>query len=159
MRALSGREREFVWALYTPGLQSAVDAIRLTSYASESEGSMRVQAHRLMHRPSVIDAIIEENRALVNVKTPFYMRALEAIAFDTGHKDQRGALNDLLQRGHMAAVVKVEHKKVPSDAEAKAEAIAAAKRLGYPLDKLGIVVDAEYTDITPDVDSLEGVPL
>jgi hypothetical protein len=148
MRVLTELQQNFVQALYH-GAENPTQAVRMAGYATESEGYVRWMAHHLMHNPKVREAIIEEGNAMLTAEAPIALRRVKDIARDVGHKDGLKANLALLQRSPFAEVIKVEHKKVASDAEEKAEALAAARRLGVPLDKFGIVEDVEYTDITP----------
>jgi hypothetical protein len=154
MAALSPKHRAFVIALFALGTNDATAAARLI-YTDNGNGSIKVQAHRVLHRPDVQAAIDEEARRRIKSLVPLGLAELTEIMQNRQHKDQIKALSMMLNRAGLTEVheTKVTHEIVLTRAEKLAEIRALSETLGLdPQTLLGNVSDAEFEDVTPEQD-------
>jgi Terminase small subunit len=63
MSALSEQQQKFVWAYAGSGQENATRAAIAAGYVDNNNGSIRVQAHRLLHNPRIKAALIECSRS------------------------------------------------------------------------------------------------
>ena len=95
MKALSPRKRAVVYWLLDTGRGSRDgdwnDACEAAGYAAESNGSLRVQSHRLRHDPRISTALVEEGRRRAAHDIPGYLATVRAIGHDKTHKDALNA--------------------------------------------------------------------
>lgn len=114
MAALNERQRRFVRSFIELGRNGTQDhslAAREAGYSAESEGALRVTAHRLSHDPRIQAAILEVSRKEVNlaaavIATPVTISI--ALNEELSAKDRLRACEMLFNRGGMPA--QTEHK-------------------------------------------------
>src|SRR3954447_5752449 len=96
MLALDERRRKFVVA-YIGDSRDATRCATAAGYGG-TEGSLRVQAHRLMHSSKIIAAIKEEADKRLNSAAYIAGGGLTEIATDPEHRDRQKACDSILDR-------------------------------------------------------------
>lgn len=147
MRALNARQRAFVDAMYTLGADADyTTCAKAAGYKAESEGSLRVQAHRLAHSPKVQAAISEEADRRAAGLLPLCHKKMEKIILTDGHDQQFAAIKHAQALAGKTPRIQhtVEHK---TDRAALMNEITAGLAM---LKELGIKVDmGKVLDVTP----------
>lgn len=156
MLAISPRHRAFVMGYFEAGA-NATEAARLAGYEDNDNGSIKVTAYRLVHRPAIVKAIQEEaRRRLAAGGLPVAVKAVIDIASNPQHKDQAKAAAMIMDRAGVHATVEknVNVNVTLTRAEKEAEIRQMAEELGLdPAKLLGTVtIDAEYTEIPTQED-------
>lgn len=155
MQALSPKHRAFVLALYALGTNDATAAARLI-YTDNGNGSINVQAHRVMHRADVQAAIDEEARRRIKSLQPLGIHELTEIMKNPQHKDQLKAVAMAFNRSGLNEVheSKVTHEIVRTQREKIAEIKSLAGELGVDpktlLGNMADVTDAEFEEVPTD---------
>lgn len=149
MLAISFRQKMFVEALLDNGGRNAKLAARLAGYAGESEGSLEVQAHRLMHNDLVLDAIREESIKRMRSFGMAMVTDLVEIAgnHENAVKDRLKAIGMVLDRTGMQAIM--EHKVTVDDRRSRADLL---KELIEGLKSLGSDAGPLMIDVTPEIE-------
>ena len=86
MRALPIQEQIFVSLLFS-GLSSLTKAAEQAGYRAVTRAALRVQAHRLLHKPSVGAAMIEESKRRTQFLLPKAQKALDNLLDHPEHAD------------------------------------------------------------------------
>lgn len=170
MLALTEQQRLFVCELANPDCENYTQAAWRAGYSANSEVAIRVTASRLANNPKVQEALEEYITARLKLSSGMYLNALESIAANPQHKEQRKAASDLLDRAGMAAVHRIEKKVINEIVLTEGQELERIKilagELGVPLDQLlgsrasKHVVDVEFEVVepgTPGVGSAEGL--
>ncbi len=153
MAALSVRQQKFAWAM-AYGEWNATEAARAAGYPDYHHGEScytRVQAHRLMHTPAVLDAIEEATGSVLRALGPLAVGAAKAILKDRSHPAHARILETILDRSGYSA--KTEHKVTVEhvdDGRLLELATRMAAELGVDRAKLigGNVIEGEATEVT-----------
>ena len=100
MQACSEMERKFVWFYVTNNDDNATQAARDAGYSDPGPHSaaIRVQAHALLHRDRVIDAIEEVGRKAFRSLLIPSIRATRALIEKPTHPDHAGTVHKTLSR-------------------------------------------------------------
>ena len=147
MAKLAPIERIFICMLFE-GLKPT-DALRKAGYDAPSDEALRKQASRLMHRPAIGDALLEECKRRKKDQLPTLDKALAAIISDTHSKDHFKAIRLGYQQ---AGLVEVQERNVnvsigPSQKEKLDSIKIWAAELGLdPAKLLGSITDVETID-------------
>jgi hypothetical protein len=156
MAKLEPLERVFVHLLFEGA--KPTDALRKAGYDAPSEPALRKQASRLMRRPAIGDAMLEECKSRKKDMLPELDRQLVSIIKNKGHKDHLKALKtgyamagvvEVQQRDIHVTVSQVSQKEKLDSIRlwAKELGLDPAKLLGVnSLDDLG-TIDAEFTEV------------
>lgn len=150
MQALSERQRRFVVALLNSGGKNAKLAARQAGYGNSYKNALEVQAHRLMHMDTVLEAIREESVKRMRSYGLALVSDLVEIAGDRENsvKDRLKAIDMVLNRTGMQAIM--EHKVTIEDNRSRAELIrelvAGLRELGGEAPKLIDVTPEKVTD-------------
>lgn len=98
MLACTERERRFVVAYLQNGGRDATDAARTAGFIDNDTGAIRVQAHMLMHRQRVLDALKEVgNKYFQSLLIPSVM-AMEKLVSKPDHPDHAKTVFSVLSR-------------------------------------------------------------
>jgi hypothetical protein len=147
LAACDERERAFVWHVLTDADGNATEAARLAGYQDGrnartrgSPGALRVQAHALMHRERVLQAIEEVGRQQFRtLLVPAIVRT-RALLENPDHPDHSKMLQSMLSRlgfGERSGVdVNVAGEVVVNHTDAAVEQLRILKGLGVPREKL-----------------------
>lgn len=139
MRACSEMERKFVWA-YVTGDENATDAARAAGYVDSNNGSIRVTAHRLMHRDRVLAAMEEVGRQSFRGMIVPTLRATRALLDKSDHPDHVKTLNSMLSRlgfGERTGLdVTMSGQVTVSHTDQALEDLRALRAIGMPREKL-----------------------
>lgn len=153
MQALSERQRKFVVALLNSGGKNAKLAAREAGYgAGNYKNALEVQAHRLMHTDTVLEAIREESVKRMRSYGLALVSDLVEIAGDRENsvKDRLKAIDMVLNRTGMQAIM--EHKVTVEDKRSRAdlvkELIAGLLELGVSPSTL--LEPPKLIDVTPE---------
>jgi len=157
MLALTERQQKFVVAVAESGTDNYTRCAREAGYSTDSEGALRVAAHRLIHDSKIQEAFQEYTAAALKGGAPLALRAVIEIASDPQHKDRLRAAQTILDRtGHHATS---EHTVKVQDVSRTDEAmIERIKQLGKELNlapaevqkmiaNTGITIDAEFSEV------------
>jgi hypothetical protein len=128
MRALrTDLQRRFCW-LMASGMYNPTDAARQVGYSDAAEGR-KVQAHRLMHDPRVLDALEEATKATLKGLGPVAVRRAKEILDDRKHPYHGRMVEGILDRAGYAPrtehSVRVEHSVDVRELEELARRLAA----------------------------------
>jgi hypothetical protein len=138
LQACSERERIFAYAVATGIAESATEAARMAGYVDGS--AINVTAHKVLHRPRVIEAIEEVCRTEFRNLVPLVIRAAKRVLEDSEHPDHVKLVNSLLSRlgyGERAAVdVNVTGEIAVDHTTAAVEDLRRLKALGLPRERL-----------------------
>jgi phage terminase small subunit len=175
MRELSERQQAFVRATVELGRQGVQDnslAARQAGYGRDSEGALRVQAHRLAHDPKIQAAIQEVARkevvlAAAVIATPVTISI--AMNEKLPAKDRLRACEMLFNRGgmpqqteHKVTVEHVDDRRMLEFADRLAAELGVdrAKLIGKNVQvieaKAEEVKDERHRDAEPAVDASRG---
>ena len=136
MSALNPRQRAVVDYILTVGTDNWTAACIAAGYEN-TEGAIRVQAHRLRHDPKISAAITEEGSRRVAHDVPAALAARRRIMESDQHKDQLKAASQILEQVGMGAVNRSQVNVIHSlDGDLMDRARAAASRLGLDLTKM-----------------------
>jgi phage terminase small subunit len=140
MNALVPMRRKFVQALMNQGTRNATQAAAAAGYSQESQGSLRVQAHDLMHDEAVQEAIQEEARRRITTMLPL---ALETVASIMENPQEGGATRlkaatTVMDRSGVHAVSERINREEPleRDPDQVKRIMALAQILGVPIEQL-----------------------
>jgi hypothetical protein len=97
LTACTERERLFVWYLLTTADGNASEAARQAGYSNVKDGA-KVQAHHLMHRPRVIEAIEEVGRKEFRTLLVPAIQAMRKLIRNPDHPDHAKTVATLLSR-------------------------------------------------------------
>jgi phage terminase small subunit len=140
MQACSEQERIFAYALATGIATTATEAARRAGYVDNKNGSIKVTAHHVLHRPRVIEAIEEVCRTEFRGLIPLTIAAAKRVLEDPEHDDHVKMIVSLLSRlgyGEKASVdVNVTGEVVVNHTEAAVDDLRRLKELGVPREKL-----------------------
>jgi phage terminase small subunit len=140
MQACSEQERIFAYALATGIASTATDAARRAGYVDNNNGSIKVTAHHVLHRPRVIEAIEEVCRTEFRGLIPLTIAAAKRVLENQEHDDHVKMIVSLLSRlgyGEKASVdVNVSGEVVLSHTDAAVEDLRRLKALGLSREKL-----------------------
>lgn len=160
MRALNERQRAFVCALAVYGGEQT-EAYRAAGFNVSTDGAARACASRLANNAMIVEAIKEEALRRLDSASMLAVSTLVELASvkNPDSKVRLNASNSLLDRiGGFAG--KTEHKIIVKDdrttqelidfikTTARENGLDPAKLLGSP------VVDAEFTEVDPDLADL-----
>lgn len=154
MKALIPQHRAFVLAYCTNGAD-ATQAAREAGYVDNKNGSIRVTAHRTLHRKDVLAAIREMVIGMTQADLPIYRANILKIAQNDQHKDVLKANLALADRGGMPAVternVNITVTMTTDEKVAKLRALAEQAGLD-PSQVLGVVdlAPEEFTEVKPE---------
>lgn len=166
---LTTLQQKFVMALVEVGLTKdfGAKAARIAGY---NHDGAKQAAYRLMRNPKVLLALREEADLRMRAGALLGAMVLEEIALDPMHKDRFKAATEMMNRGGMSLIQKVEHLhqhtvEQRSDPELMAVVNRLARTLGTtPAALLGKdAVDATYTEVNDqptdnsDSDELENL--
>jgi phage terminase small subunit len=156
MLALNERQRRFVFELQhgPTGYGSEVRAVRAAGYVG-ADATLRVTAHRILHSPSVQNALREVGYRMIRAASFGAIRNVETIANDLKHHDCLKANLALLDRGGFAIEtvhnVKVAHEhqhQVTINAEQALERIRQlAARAGLDTKMLPPAIDLTAEEV------------
>lgn len=167
MRALPNeRQRKYVLIRVAQGTKNATAAAELAGYSAVSEGSLRVEAHRLEHSPKIQAAIQEEalRQARYNLGS-MMVRASERVGEvlenpQVSAGDTLKAATLIFDRMGLHAVSErkttVEHIGDSPETIQKIRLLATKlgmdpeKLLGSRLNKQVSVTDVEFVEVQPD---------
>ena len=159
MSALTEKQRLFVLYLLESGSDNHTRAAAFAGYASESENSLRVTAHRLAHDAKVQAAMHEEAQRRMRASAIMASSRLIEIANNPMHKDQLRAIGMLLNRVglHEASEHKVTVEHTMSDSEMRARIVTLCNEMGIdPAKMLGHdapkAIEADYVEVTDPVE-------
>lgn len=167
MRALTEKQRSFVYALVETG-GNAAQAAAAAGYGENShseaarENAYRVRGYQLSHDVKVLAAIKEEAEKRLHSGALLAASALVEMVQDPLNKNRFKAAESLLNRAGLT--VATEHKVVVehrgNSQEIGARIRELVRELGADLPRLAgadtaSIIDAEYSDITPTEDGLE----
>lgn len=142
MQACSERERKFVVCYVFNDDGNASEAARLAGYADPGPGSsaIRVQAHALMHRARVKDAIEEVARLKFRSLLVPTINATKRLIEKSDHPDHAGTVKSMLSRlgfGEKTGVdVNISGEVVVNHTDAALNDLRALKALGLPRERL-----------------------
>lgn len=158
---LTDMQKRFVTAMIVVGAKRdyGAECARLAGYAP---GSAKQKAYELMRNPRVLAAIRREADLKLQASVLLGTMVLEEIALDERHKDRLKAATELLNRGGMMLIQRVEHTH--KDDRTAAELVAfikamAAKNGMDPQKLLGHteeVEDADYEEVDPEFNAMMG---
>lgn len=162
VRDLTDKQRLFVEAMIETGGFHPKQCAAAAGYSDgPSATGLAVAAYNLMRNPKIIVALRHETDAKLRFHIMAGASALVEIAQDKMHKDRFKAADALLTRGGLV----VEHKQeiVVRKESTMNERIAnirlMAEKLGLDpaalLGQAGVIVDAEFTEVTDVVSSSE----
>lgn len=155
MRRLTVTSQMFVCNLFA-GFTSITKAAEAAGLRSESRNGLRVQAHRLLRRQDVAQAVREEAKRRTTFLLPKAQRALENILDNPQHQDHFKAIKMARDDGGVSAAVErvlnVNMKVEVTQAEKISQIKLMAATLGLdPAKLLGQIapepVDAEFEEI------------
>jgi len=134
--------------LMAGGAASAAEAAREAGYSNSSDAA-KVQAHRLMHDPTVLAAIEECTRSGLQTLAPRAVRAAKAILDDPKHRGHARMIETVLDRTGFFA--KTEHKVTVEHTVGLKELEDLARRLALengiaPERFIGVTIEAEVAD-------------
>jgi phage terminase small subunit len=156
MMALNPAMRRFVLALIDNPAAPQWKAAEAAGYSPNSNGSLRVCAHRLTHDDRVLAAISEESgkrlRSASLLASDFLVRMI--LDDDVAMKDRAKVAVALLDRGGFGAAQTINVNKTTTDRTGKAimERIAAlSQKLGVDAGRLlgpaPAVVEGEFSEV------------
>lgn len=158
---LTDMQKRFVTAIVVVGAKRdyGAECARLAGYEPKWA---RQKAYELMRNPKVLAAIRREADIKLQASVLIGTMVLEEIALDEKHKDRLKAATELLNRGGMMLIQKVEHTH--KDDRTAAELVAfiramAAKNGMDPQKLLGHtdeVQDADYEEVDPEFAAMMG---
>lgn len=162
MQACTELQRRFVIAMLETGGHNHSLCATMAGCKGSTPGSLARSAHHLAHHPAVLAAVQEEARKRMNSGAILGVSVLLEIAGNSLHKDRFKAATALLDRVGLHATS--EHKVTVTNtaddkamiAKIKTLAVSLGLDAGPMLKAAGIVIDAEFTDITPS-DGTEGL--
>lgn len=153
MQRLGPQEQLFVCMLFNSP-KSMTKAAEMAGITSDTRNGLRVKAHRLLRRPEVAEAVMEETKRRTIFLMPKAQRALENLVDAPTHPDHFKAIKTVREESGLSAVqrrimdVNVTHTYTEPE---KMERIALfAKEHGIPLQKLigsAAPVDAEFEEL------------
>ena len=151
MKALPPAEQAFVISFLELGTGDATEAATAAGLdVDRSHGALKVAAHRIVHKPRVKAAMIEEARRRMTFKIALADRAVTEIVSDAAHTDRLKAALAIYGR---AGITEVTERNVNVNINLSVdEKIARIKELaernGLDLPKLlGTVTEAEFQDL------------
>lgn len=157
MAALTDMQQAFVKALVTIGVnkQRGAMAARTAGYSQETA---RQQAYQLMRNPKILAAIREEAELVLNGGVLVGAQVLEEIATDPMHKDRFKAATELMDRGGMQLIQKIEvahthEERTPAELVSFLKSMA--EKNGLPTNTyIGGegAIDAEFTEVAQSTD-------
>lgn len=158
MQACTPRQRAFVEAYCDHPGASATRLAEHAGFATNSQTSLRVTAHRLMHSETVIAAINEEASKRLRGAGLLGVSIMMEIATNRTHKDQLKAATALADRTGFHATsehkVTVDDKRPQTKREMVAAIVALGREQGMSDDEIkkwtgGEIVDADFTEVLP----------
>lgn len=166
MRNLNDRQRGFVSAMFDyPGISNTKAALA-AGYGNGNPECAAVQGNRLAHDEDVLAAIHEEAQRRLRSGAIMAVQTVLEIASDptAENKDRLKAVEMLLNRSGLHAVsehnVKVEHRDITDEGMIKRIKQLAEKQGLDPVKLLGtagVVVDAEFKEVIPEIDNLADI--
>jgi hypothetical protein len=163
MNQLDVQEQIFVCNLFM-GITSITKAAELAGYRAINRAALRVQAHRLLRKRKVAEAVKEEAKRRTVFLLPKAQKALDRILDNPQHADHFKAIKMARDDGGVSAAVErvlnVNMKVEVTQAEkvqqiqimAKAMGIDPAKLLGYTPEQE--ITDAEFEDVDAELEAL-----
>jgi phage terminase small subunit len=158
---LTDMQKRFVTAMIVVGAKRdyGAEAARLAGYEPKWA---RQKAYELMHHPKVLAAIRREADLKLQASVLLGTQVLEEIALDEKHKDRLKAATELLNRGGMMLIQRVEHTH--KDDRTAAELVNFIRTLAVrngmdPQKLLGHteeVEDADYDEVDPEFLAMMG---
>lgn len=143
MRALNGRQRAFVHAMFDLGTEANYTAAaRQAGYPDDAEGYIRVQAHRLAHSDKVQAAMREEAERRCAGLLPMAHAGMAAIVKNPAHQDHFKAIKHAQALAGLAPTQKHEVTHKTDTASLKADLLAAMDLLKS--------VAGPMIDVTPE---------
>lgn len=151
MRALSEQRRLFVYAYMAR--PNATQAAIAAGYVDNGNGSIRVQAHRLIHDPRILAAIREQGEEMMAAVLPTALRTIIDHASNPQSKDSLKAALAVAGMAGISPIVKQEtHVEHTIDLEGAMETVRrlAAKYEGeLPPALRAKVAEMKMIDVTP----------
>ena len=160
MGKLTAQEQVFVCLLFE-NLGSITRAAERAGFKHATRAGLRMLAHRLLHKPSVADAVVEESRRRTVFLAPKAQEALRTLLDSPTHPDHMKAIKLVRDDSKVSVAVDkvIQHKvDITISSTEKLEAIKrfavshgmdVQKLLGFdPEPPLPIVVDAEFEPAT-----------
>lgn len=173
MSACTDQERRFVIALLETGARDATKAAAMAGYGADTygkgegksqNGTSKIAAYRLSHRPRVQAAIREEADKRIRAGAILGASVVMEIAMNPLHKDQYKAAVELMNRSGLIVetkhTVEVTDNRTTNGLLARVHELAARLQLD-PRKLLGQaagtmpVLDAEYEEVEGSSDGLE----
>lgn len=162
MKNLNDRQRAFVIAMIEMGGINYTRAAEAAGYGNGNVESACTQGNRLAHDETVIAAIHEEAQRRLRSGAIMAVQTLLEIANDrtAEHRDRLKATEMILNRSGLHAVtehnVKVEHRDATDEGMIERIKLLAQKQGLDPIKLLGsagIVVEAEFKEVLPEIDN------
>lgn len=161
MQALNPRQQAFVMAFFAMADPEAVHAARAAGYKMDGNpGSIRVQAHALMHSDKIQAAMLEwAQRQVRGAGLAIGLKAILKIAGNAQHKDQAKAAIALMNRAGMHEIVerKNTHEIILSEKEKIEEIKQLALFLGHDPATLIGTITLSQGEYEPVPEGLEDV--
>lgn len=168
--ALTDKQKRFVTAMLVVGAKKdfGAEAARVAGYSPDCAKQI---AYTLMRHPKVLAAIRREADLRLQGSVLLGTQVLEEIALDPMHKDRMKAAVELLNRGGMMLIQKIEHTH--KDERTATELVNFIRNMAIkngidPATLLGReepvpqiedkTVDAQYTEIDPALVEIMGDP-
>lgn len=152
MRRLTISEQMFVCNLFT-NYKSITKAAELAGYTGASRNALHIQAHRLLRKPEISEAVKEESKRRTTFLLPKAQRALERLIESPEHQDHYKAIKAVRDDGGVSrAVERVLTVNVNNvtDQEKLDKLRAFAVAHGYDPEKFmgRTIEDAEFSEIS-----------
>jgi len=145
MRALTQKQRQFVYALLETGTNDHTQAARLAGYKADNMASLRVSAYQTAHNPKVQAALHEEAEKRLGAAKIMAVSELVRIA-ESGvdERTRLKAISMLLNRAGLHE--KTEHKVTVEHEEGSGDLLA---RITYLAGALGVDASRLIGSATP----------
>ena len=145
MRALTQKQRQFVYALLETGTNDHTQAARLAGYKSDNLPSLRVMANQTAHNPKVQAALHEEAEKRLGAAKIMAVSELVRLAESSQNESTKlKALGMLLNRAGLHE--KTEHKVTVEHEEGSGDLLA---RITYLAGALGVDASRLIGSATP----------
>ena len=165
MGKLSAQEQVFVCLLFE-NLGSITRAAERAGYKHATRAGLRMLAHRLLHKASVADAVVEESRRRTVFLAPRAQEALRTLLFSPTHPDHMKAIKLVRDDSKVSiAVDKVIQHKIDITVTqqdkltaikkfAESHGMDVTKLLGFdpetPVVEIAAPIDAEFVELTAE---------
>ena len=151
MRRLTISEQMFVCNLFT-NYKSITKAAELAGYTGVTRNALHIQAHRLLRKPEISEAVKEESKRRTTFLLPKAQRALEHLVDSPEHQDHWKAVKAVRDDGGVSrAVERVLNVNINNvtDQEKLTKLREFAIAHGYDPEKFmgKTIEDAEFSEV------------